>query len=49
MSICLSCTTAGHKAISLLPTGSEDRGVFGVGSMPVEILPSCQYMKSIAL
>ena len=33
----------------LLLTGSEERGVFGVGSIPVAILSSCQDMKSIAL
>ena len=33
----------------LLPTGSEERGVLGVGSIPVAILPSCQDMKTIAL
>ena len=33
----------------LLPTGSEEREVFGVGSIPVAILPSCQYMKNITL
>ena len=32
----------------LLPTGSEERGVLGVGSIPVAILPSCQDMKTIA-
>ena len=31
--------------IYLLPTGSEEREVLGVGSIPVAILPSCQYMK----
>ena len=36
-------------AVHLLPTGSEEREVFGVGSIPVAILPSCQDMKSIAL
>ena len=35
--------------ICLLPTGSEERKVFGVGSIPVKILPSCQDMKTIAL
>ena len=30
---------------SLLPTGSEERGVLGVGSIPVAIFPSCQGMK----
>ena len=29
----------------LLPNGSEERGVLGVGSIPVAILPSCQNMK----
>ena len=29
----------------LLPTGSEERGVLGVGSNPDAILPYCQYMK----
>ena len=29
----------------LLPTGSEEREVLGVRSIPVAILPSCQYMK----
>ena len=33
----------------LLPTGSEERGVLGVGSLPVVICPSCQDMKTIAL
>ena len=33
----------------LLPTRSEERGVLGVGSIPVAILPSCQDMKTIAL
>ena len=35
--------------LGLLPTGSEEREVLGVGSIPVAILPSCQFMKSIAL
>ena len=35
--------------IHLLPTGSEEREVLGVGSIPVAILPSCQDMKTIAL
>ena len=34
---------------NLLPTGSEEREVLGVGSIPVAILPSCQNMKIIAL
>ena len=33
---------------NLLPTGSEEREVLWVGSIPVTILLSCQYMKSIA-
>ena len=33
------------KPVNLLPTGSEERRVLGVGSIPVTILPSCQYMK----
>ena len=32
----------------LLPTGSEEREVLGAGSIPVAILPSCQFMKNIA-
>ena len=35
--------------VPLLPTGSEERGVLGVGSIPVAILPSCQDMETIAL
>ena len=34
---------------NLLPTGSEERGVLGVGSISVAILPSCQDMKNVAL
>ena len=30
----------------LLPTGSEEREVLGVGTIPVTILPSCQDMKT---
>ena len=39
------------KAIALyiLPTGSEERGVLGVGSTPVAILTSCQDMITIAV
>ena len=29
----------------LLPTGSEEREVLGVGSIIIAILPSCQYVK----
>ena len=32
----------------LLPTGSKEREVLGVGSIPDAILPSCQDMKTIA-
>ena len=38
----------GHSG-HLLPTGSEESEVFGVGSIPVAILPSCQYMINIVL
>ena len=31
-----------HECYHLLPTGSEERGVLGVGSIPVAILASCQ-------
>ena len=31
----------------LLPTGSEEREVLGIGSILVAIPPSCQIMKSI--
>ena len=36
-----------HQATdyNLLPTGSEERGVLGIGSIPVAILTSCQDMK----
>ena len=30
------------RTVAILPTGSEERGVLGVGSIHVEILPSCQ-------
>ena len=33
----------------LLPTGSEEREVLGVGSIHVAILPSCQVIKTIAI
>ena len=35
--------------IVFLPTGSEEREVLGVGSIPVAILPSCQDVKTIAV
>ena len=31
----------------LLPTRSEERELLRVGSIPVAILPSCQYMKML--
>ena len=34
--------------IHLLPTGSEEREVLGVGSIPDALLPSCQYWIMIA-
>ena len=37
------------QLIFLLFTGSEEREVLEVGSIPVVILPSCEYMKDIAL
>ena len=36
------------NAIDLLPTGSEEREVLGVGSIPVAILTSSQDVKIIA-
>ena len=33
----------------LLPSGSEERGVLGVGSIPVALLLFCQNMELIAL
>ena len=33
----------------LLPTGSEEREVLGVGSILGAILPSCQDMKTVAV
>ena len=33
----------------LLPTGSLVREVLDVGGIPVAILPSCQYIQTIAL
>ena len=34
-----------QMAMYLLLTGTEEGGVFGIGSIPVAILPSCQYVK----
>ena len=47
-SILLKVSGQAHLII-LLPTGSEEKEVFGVGSIPVVILPSCQYMNTVAL
>ena len=33
----------------LLPTGSEEREVLGVGSIPVAIHPCCQNMTTIVI
>ena len=33
----------------LLPTGSKERGVFGIGNISVAILPSCQDMNTFEL
>ena len=33
----------------ILPTGSEEMGILGVGSIRVAILPSCQDMKTTAI
>ena len=47
---CFICLlVANYLYQNLLPTGSEEREVFGVGSIPVAILPSCQDIKTIAL
>ena len=46
----VSRTSRGSECIlmrHLLPTGSEERGVLGFGSIPVVILPSCQSMKML--
>ena len=39
----------GLRKCYLLPTGSEEREVFGLGGIPVAVLPSCKDMKTIAL
>ena len=46
---CLLLQIIAEIISNLLPTGSEEREVLGVGSIPVAILPSCQDMKTIAL
>ena len=40
---------AEREQLHLLPTRSKERGVLGIGSIPVAIPPSCQDMKTIAL
>ena len=37
------------KSIFLLPTGSKEREVLWVGSVPVAIFPSCHNVEDIAL
>ena len=39
--------TGTWRSLPLLPTGSEEKEVLGVGSIPVAILPSCQYIKML--
>ena len=34
-----------NNILNLLPAGSEEREVLGVGSIPVAILPSCRYIQ----
>ena len=36
-----------ERLVHLLPTGSKEREVLGVGSIPVAILHSYQYMKML--
>ena len=43
------CIMFSLNHLYLLLTGSEEREVSRVGSIPVAILPSCQDMKTIAL
>ena len=45
----LEAGVLGDGIYYLLPTGSEEREVLGVGSIPVAILSYCQDMKTIAL
>ena len=42
----VTCT---ENVMHLLPWGSEEGEVFGVGSIPVAILSSCQDMKTMGL
>ena len=37
------------NTLYLLPPRSEERGVLGMGTISVAILPSCQDMKTIAV
>ena len=39
----ISVSNSGN--VLLLPTGSEEMGVLGVGSIPLAICPSSQFMK----
>ena len=41
--VCM-CMNVCMYRMYLLPIGSEEREVLGVGSIHVAILPSCQYM-----
>ena len=43
------CGNVAQCSEGLSPTGSEERGVLGVGSIHGAILPFCQYMINIAL
>ena len=38
-----------QRVMVFLPTGSKNKKVLGVGSIPVAIIPSCQYMENITL
>ena len=42
-------TTTSQGKVQLLPTGSKERGVLGIGSIPVAILLSVQDVQAIAL
>ena len=44
----LNVTEGGAMPI-ILPTGSEERGVLGVGNISVAVLPSCHDMRTTAL
>ena len=45
----ITCDQKTHLVKEVLLTGSQEREVLGVGSIPVAILPSCQNMEIIAL